>query len=255
LAFDSFFDTVLGPLINYNLLLGVISIAFIVSLVMTLVYKWMTDQHLMKSLKEDIKSHQKEAKNHKNNPSKMMEINKLAMEKNMQYMMHSMKPTLITFIPIIIIFGWMSSNLALMPLYPTMDFNVKMQFEPAVSGTVQLNLPSVIYAADESINGSYFRMIENGQAAWKLSGNKEGEYVLDFSVDGKKYSKEILVTTKQKYKAPISKINDGTVKTIETEHKPLKILNLFGWKLGWLGTYILSSILFSMSMRKLLKLH
>ena len=36
----------------------------------------------------------------------MMELNKITMEKNMKYMMHSFKPTLYTLIPILIIFGW-----------------------------------------------------------------------------------------------------------------------------------------------------
>ena len=36
-----------------------------------------------------------------------MEVQKLAMEKNMKYMLQSLKPTLFTFIPIIFIFSWL----------------------------------------------------------------------------------------------------------------------------------------------------
>jgi uncharacterized membrane protein (DUF106 family) len=255
-AFNSFFDSLFGSLIDYNILLAVVVIAFCISLLMTLVYKWMTDQHLMKSLREDIKGHQKEAKDHRHDPSKMMEINKLAMEKNMKYMMHSMKPTLITFIPIIIIFGWMSSTLALIPLYPTMEFGVTIQLDEAITGDVQLIVPGAISVLnEESVNGQFLKSIENNQVVWNLKGNKAGEYVLDFVVNDKKYGKEVLITTSQKYKNPVKKIGDGTVKMIQISQKPLKILNLFGWKLGWLGTYILSSIAFSMGIRKLLKLH
>jgi uncharacterized membrane protein (DUF106 family) len=32
-------------------------------------------------------------------------------------------------------------------------------------------------------------------------------------------------------------------------------MNLFGWEVGWLGTYIVFSIVFSMGLRKILKLH
>lgn len=50
---------------------------------------------------------QKELKELKDNPEKFMEAQKMMMEKNMQYMKHSMKPTLITFVPLILIFGWL----------------------------------------------------------------------------------------------------------------------------------------------------
>jgi len=108
--FDSFFNAVLGPLIAWSPLGTIIIVAFILTLLITIVYKLMTDQDLMKSLKAEIKDFQKEMKNHKDNPSKMMELQKEAMGKNMKYMKHSMKPTLITFIPIILVFGWLRTT-------------------------------------------------------------------------------------------------------------------------------------------------
>ncbi len=84
-----------------------IGISFFITLIITVAYKYFTDQNLMKSLKEDTKRLQSDMKNHKDNPTKMMEIQKEAMEKNMKYMMHSFKPTLITLIPLLIIFAWL----------------------------------------------------------------------------------------------------------------------------------------------------
>ncbi|MBI2135633.1 DUF106 domain-containing protein [Candidatus Woesearchaeota archaeon] len=255
MVLDSFFNTIFGPLINFNILLAVIFISFLISLIMTLVYKWMTDQHLMKSLKEDMKSHQNEIKKHKDNPQKMLELQKLAMEKNMKYMMHSMKPTLITFIPIIIIFGWMSSTLAYMPLYPTMEFSVTLDFQPAATGSVEMIAPKEITILDEQVGSKYIKAIQNNQATFKLKGNTPGEYVLDFKHGDKTYSKDIMIALNQQYKPIVKAINDDAIKSIKVNHQELKILNLFGWKLGWLGTYILTSIIFSMGLRKLLKLH
>ncbi|MFH1972869.1 MAG: EMC3/TMCO1 family protein [archaeon] len=109
MVFNSFLDPVLGPVMSipspWNLLL----ISFILTTIITLIYKFVTDQKMMKELKDEMKAFQKEMKELKDNPSKMMEVQKKAMEKNMKYMMHSLKPTLITFIPIIFIFGWLRS--------------------------------------------------------------------------------------------------------------------------------------------------
>lgn len=105
--FNNLLDALLGPLLNMPDPYGLLAISFMITGLITLAYKFMTDQELMKSLKEELKEIQKELKKLKDNPEKMMEVQKKAMEKNMKYMMHSMKPTLITFIPIIIIFGWL----------------------------------------------------------------------------------------------------------------------------------------------------
>lgn len=105
--FDSFFNAIFGSLIAKSPLGGLILVCFLLTLLMTVAYKYLTDQELMKSLKQEIKDFQKEMKELKDNPSKMMEIQKKAMEKNMKYMMHSFKPMLFTFIPLIIIFGWL----------------------------------------------------------------------------------------------------------------------------------------------------
>ncbi len=86
-----------------NLIL--IGISFFITLVITIAYKYLTDQNLMKSLKEDTKRLQAEMKLHRDNQSKMLEINKEAMEKNMKYMMHSLKPNIVTIIPLLLIFG------------------------------------------------------------------------------------------------------------------------------------------------------
>ncbi|MBS3158792.1 DUF106 domain-containing protein [Candidatus Woesearchaeota archaeon] len=255
MVFDSFFNTIFSPLINFNILFAVIFISFLISLIMTLAYKWMTDQHLMKSLKEDMKSHQSEIKKHKDNPQKMLELQKLAMDKNMKYMMHSMKPTLVTFIPIIIIFGWLSSSLAYVPLYPTMEFSVTLDFLPAATGHVEVIAPKEITILEEQTDAKYLKTIQNNQATFKLKGTTPGEYILDFKHEEKTYSKDILISTTQQYKPILKAINDDAIKSIKINHQELKIINLFGWKLGWLGTYILTSIIFSMGLRKLLKLH
>tara|TARA_Y100000310_G_scaffold342346_1_gene445238 strand:+ start:43 stop:477 length:435 start_codon:yes stop_codon:yes gene_type:complete len=103
----SILDPILGPVMAlpnpWNLLL----ICFILTGGITVAYKFLTDQKLMKELKTEMKDLQKEMKGLKDNPKKMMEVQKTAMEKNMKYMMQSLKPTLFTLIPIIFIFSWL----------------------------------------------------------------------------------------------------------------------------------------------------
>ena len=115
---DPFFDVTLGPLLVLPPIVSIFIVSFAVSLFIVLIYKWMTDQNEMKRLKDKLKDFQKEMRELKNQPDKMMAVQKEAMGVNMDYMKKTMRPTLITFIPIILIFGWLSAHFAYEPLLP-----------------------------------------------------------------------------------------------------------------------------------------
>lgn len=115
--FDGFLNSIFGGLISEFPLFTLILLSFLLTLFVTLIYKWMTDQEMMKSLREDLKKYQGEMKSLSSEPEKMMSVQKKALDANMKYMMHSFKPMLITFIPLIIIFGWLRSS------YQTTDLN------------------------------------------------------------------------------------------------------------------------------------
>lgn len=105
--FDNFFNFTFGPIMNLPDPLNLLIISFILTGLITLAYKYLTDQTKMKELKDEMKATQKKMKELKDQPDKVMSMQKDAMKKNMEYMKHSMKPMLFTFIPIIVIFGWL----------------------------------------------------------------------------------------------------------------------------------------------------
>jgi len=90
--------------------LNLLVISFILTGAITLAYKYLTDQDKMKELKGEMKDTQKKMKEMKDQPDKMMSMQKDAMKKNMEYMKHSMRPTLFTFIPIVIVFSWLRGH-------------------------------------------------------------------------------------------------------------------------------------------------
>jgi uncharacterized membrane protein (DUF106 family) len=90
--------------INSNPKLSIVTISFLVTLVMTLVTKYFTDQVRMKELKNIQKEHQKKIKEHKGDVEKQKGIQKEMMESTMELMKYSFKPLIITFLPLILIF-------------------------------------------------------------------------------------------------------------------------------------------------------
>jgi uncharacterized membrane protein (DUF106 family) len=109
---ESFFNGVFGWAINLGHLWGLIIIAFILTLLVTLAYKFLTDQSLAKSIKEEMKQIRQDMKEFKDDPEKVMELQKTSMEKSMKQMKMSLKPIIITLIPLIIIFGWLRATYA-----------------------------------------------------------------------------------------------------------------------------------------------
>ena len=249
MAYYDFLNLIFSPLFKLPTAVAIIIMSFLVSLIIIVITKYTTDQVLMKRLKEEIKEHQAKIKQRKSEPAKAMEIQKKTMEANMKYMMHSFKPTLITFIPIILIFGWMSSVFAYESIKPNQEFTITAFFDKGASGNVDIIVPE-----DTTLNGNKSQKIENGKASWSLK-SKEGEYILELAYNGEKQQKNILITATNKYIEPVKKTN-GAIKSIQINYKKLTVLPI-GYKdwLGWLGTYILSSIAFTIMLRKLIKVY
>ena len=232
--------------------LTLLILVFIITMVITLIYKYTTNQSLMKDLKGELKELQKEVKQLKSKPAEAMKVQKKMMQTNSKYMMHSFKPMLFTFLPIIIFFGWMSSHLGYFPIMPGEEFSVTMDFNEGVNGEVALVFPDL-----EVMNG-LTQTIQASQVKWILKGDV-GEYQLNYKFNDNIYSNVVLISDEKGYKLPIIKIKKDGVKSIivsNTKVKPIANLPI-PWinNFGWLGTYILFSIIFSILIRKLLNVY
>ena len=96
----------LRELMIANPKLSVIAISILVTFIMTLVTKKLTDQNKMKELKEIQKSCQIKIKSGNLTQDEMSKINKQMMECTWELTKHSFKPTLITLIPFLVLFIW-----------------------------------------------------------------------------------------------------------------------------------------------------
>lgn len=249
MVFDNLLNPVLSPLLKLPILWAIVLLSFLISLIITLIYKFTTNQSLMKDLKREMKEFQKQIKELRHDPQKAMEVQKKSMQTNMKYMGHSMRSTLFTFIPIILIFGWMNSHLSFEPILPGQDFTTTVVFEKGVNGEVELSVPEGL-----NIEGEAVKEIKDSEVKWILKGD-EGEYLLEYNFNNNKYSQEVLISEGNEYKAPIKNVRDGNIRMIRVDYKKNIVLNLFRWKIGWLGAYIIFSIIFSMLLRKMMKIY
>lgn len=239
-------DTILGW--DYWILILVLSI--IVTLISTLTYKYTTDQKKIKRYRKEVKEMQKEMKKHKDDQKKMMKIQQEMMKKNGELMKQSFKPMLYTFIPLMLLLGWMSATLAYEPIMPGVPFAITAQLDENYVG----NLSAINITSDkESVmikKDTEFVPTEGKQVRWLLQAEEEGTY--NFLIEGKgfKETKKVLVTSEKKYVAPTTTYS-GSLKKVVTSNKEVMID--FGiFKLNWLWSYIVMSVIMSIGLRKAL---
>ena len=256
MGFLSFLDPglnfIFGPLLKLPSFWAVMIMSFLISLIIVVIYKYATNQSLMKQLKDEIKELQKQAKELKNEPEKAMSVQKQAMQTNMKYMMQSMKATLITFIPIIIIFGWLQAHLAFMPILPNQDFTMTLDIKPGSQGNITISVPEGIEVIGEDI-----KKVSDGKVIFGMRG-KEGIYdspPVEFDFNDETYDMPIVISSDKNYVEPVKRFSGKAITSITTSNEKNIVLNLLGWKLGWLGSYIIFALVFSIALRKLFKVY
>ncbi|MDP7324218.1 MAG: EMC3/TMCO1 family protein, partial [Candidatus Woesearchaeota archaeon] len=79
MVFDRLLDPIFNPLLVLGPLWALVIMSFFISLVIIIIYKYTTDQNLMKQLKEELKEIQKEMKDLKDKPQEAMKVQKRAM--------------------------------------------------------------------------------------------------------------------------------------------------------------------------------
>ncbi|MBR9706702.1 DUF2208 family protein [Candidatus Pacearchaeota archaeon] len=99
-------------MIQGNPRVAIIFFSFLVTLFITVITYYMTDREKMKAIRDRQKLLRKEMKQYRDNPQKMMELNKQLMADFPEQMKHSMKPMLVTIIPLLILFSWLRSTFA-----------------------------------------------------------------------------------------------------------------------------------------------
>ncbi len=251
MALNSFLDSILGFLLSWNPLIAIIILSLFISLLITIIYKYATNQSLLKDIKDEMKRLQELSKTLRDNPSEMMSTQKRMMDLNMKYMLHGFRATLITFLPIILLFGWMTAHFSFIPIAVGEPFTTTVFL---AQQTQPINV-SILTPPALTVEGNKTTMITQDKATYTLTGTTAGTYDISIVARGKAYAKEVSIGQPTNAITATLAVNDDTVKTISIDYKK-RILIDTGWlQLGWLGTYFLFSIIFSIGLRKVMNVY
>ncbi len=254
--FNPILNPIFKPLLSLDPFLSILIITFIITLISTLIYKKMTDQEVLKSIKQEMKEIRNQMKEFKHDTEKVSELQKKSMEKSMMQFKQTMKPMFITMIPILIIFAWFYSHLSFYPIMPNEEFSTSVYFQEAVDKEIELIVPENIELLSNRIQEVKHYKKEGlisdkdiYEANWTLKG-KAGGYVLTYEYEGEEYTKELLITSENEYEEPSKRVSDSDIKEIKINNRELEIFGL-----RWFWIYLISAIIFNTLLRKLMKVH
>ena len=244
--------------------ISIIAISFFISLLTLIVAKYFTNQKELKRIREETKKLQKELKKVvKTNPNKAKAIQKQIMDLSMQSMRHSFRVTIITLIPLLLIFGWLRANMGYIPIQP----NQTIQIDVALRDIAYNNL-SLIVVNPQGIEQTYTPFIDPTRktAKFLVKFPDYGLYSLKLNVYGiVNNSTELLDTAtrvvlvdKYKYKNPEQSFHNPYIKSINIKQQklyPLGNFSILGYKPGWFAMYFAFSLIFILLLKKLLKVY
>lgn len=256
MAFYELLNPVLNPLLNLGAFTTILIISIIVSLLTTLIYKYTTDQKKLKYLKGETKAYQEKLKNLKDKPDKALQVQSEMMKLNAEYMKASFKPMFFTIIPALLFLGWLGANLAFVPLMPDSPFDMNVSL---INDTrVSLILPEGFSSEDNLTQPSLNKLVQFKNIIG-VEGNHE--LILVNEVSGEKQQFELEISEDLSDSKNLILLKSPSFKNIVVEREKLLIfedipvLGVIPWikTFGWLGAYILFSLLFSTLLRKWMK--
>jgi uncharacterized membrane protein (DUF106 family) len=257
MGFTSFLDPVLNWLLYLPPFLAVLIMALLVTFLVTIVYKYTTDQVKMKQLKEELKGYQDKIRQlaKENKPDKALALQNQAMKSNLEYMKHSFKATLWTMIPVLILFAWMSQSMAYYPIAPGQAFTVTAIFAEGHAPNATLStIPDLTFISTATQGIAYNANLKKDTALWNLSGGA-GEYKLSVNYNNENYDHKILITESKKYDTPELIVQNSKLQKLVVGYKPVYAFTLFGINFTWFWTYLILSIVLSMGIRKVMKVY
>lgn len=112
----SILDPTAGELMNKGVNFGMIIISAIIALFITIIQKYTTDQETLRQIKKEQKLLQAEIKKYKDQPEKMLELQKKQFQFIPRTFEITLRPIMYTSIPIILFFRWFHDYFTTNPL-------------------------------------------------------------------------------------------------------------------------------------------
>jgi len=109
-------DPTAGRMLDWNANIGMLAFSAIISLFIMIIQKYTTDQDTLRQIKKEQKVLQEEMKKYKDDPGKLMELQKKQLQFIPKTFEITLRPVMYTSVPIILFFRWFNDYFVVNPV-------------------------------------------------------------------------------------------------------------------------------------------
>lgn len=265
---SSIFDLFFYPFSRMPGIIGLLAISIVTGLVMLIIFKYTSNQGAIKQTKQVIKGLFLELRLYKDDLKQSLASQKRLLRTNLTYMKYSVIPMLVMIIPVILILIQMNFRFSNRALQPGDDVLVKLVAEPSVHAldTIKLEIePEGVFLATKPLH-----IPLSGEVDWRVRVEKPGKYELVFSIEGLEYRHPLVVSNDLVRVYP-EIMKPGFLESwlypgapYPPESVPIQGLSiayperttpLLGFKIHWLITFLIVSIIAGFAVKKPFGVH
>lgn len=171
-------------------LVSLVPLSVAVGLLMLWVFKITSDQKGIERAKKRMQAYLLELRLYGDDPSLIFKTQGNLIASNMRYLGLMFKPALFLTVPMVLLLVHMDAIYGIAPLRPGETAIVTVQAAGRLAATAaapRMDAPDVV-----AIDTPAVRAFSEGQFSWRIRGVGNGEGVLQFDWDGRKWTKDIL---------------------------------------------------------------
>lgn len=244
-------ESLIYPLFEYSVLVGIAVISIIITVITTITTKYVTDQDGIRKIKKDIKNLNKELRSVSDDQQKVQEIQKKLWPKQRDLLKQSFTPMIYYGVPLFIVFIWLGATLGQAPIAPGEEFTITAKH------TEDLDLELTSDVLDVERNDMY--STDQSETQWLATGQEVGthEFTVSLINSSSSVSHEVKITDSFGYSTPTQTYQDSKIEEVTVGYDkitPFGDFDIFGWQPGWLATYILFGVGSNLIFRKIMNL-
>ncbi len=245
---NTVFDLILYPFRGLAPIYGLIAVALVTGLLMLIIFRKTSNQHIIKQVKDRIKAHLLELRLYKDDLALSYVAMKGVLQANAKYLLQAIRPMLALMVPTILILIQLAIRYEHRPLQIGESAIISLNLASASAiNNVKAGFPDGIRAETPPL-----RIGQKNQIDWRIKATTEGHWQIDFRIGDEVVTKELIVGEKLEPLSPrraggsfvdsflnpveTSLSSASAVKEISLQY-PDRSLSFLGQDMNWLFIY------------------
>ncbi len=258
------FDALLSPFSTLHPLVGLALASLVVTVLVLLVLKVVSNQDKIDAVKRKIHAALFEIRLWNDNPRAILRAQGDILRHNATYLWLWLIPLLVLIVPLILILGQLQFHYGYRGLEPGEQALVTVALESSgeAKPAVELEVPEGLEIQTRPV-----WVPSEGELTWRIAAVERGDYEIGVTVDGETFAKAVQVSSDVRRRSPVrpdasfgSQLlypaeaplpKGGPVRSIEVSYPPANA-GFSGWESEWTWMIILFllTIVFALALRK-----